>query len=155
MEENMLLKEKTLAPDFSLSDETGKLHSLSDFRGKNVLLYFYPKDDTPGCTTEACNFRDNYSAYDKAGVVILGVSADTVASHAKFKAKYHLPFTLLADVDHKVCENYGVWALKKMMGREYMGILRTSYLIGPDGMIKKVFAEVKPAEHSQEVLASL
>jgi peroxiredoxin Q/BCP len=131
------------------------VQKLSDFRGKNVLLYFYPKDDTPGCTTEACNFRDNYSDYDKAGVVILGVSADSSASHAKFKQKYHLPFTLLADEDHKVCEAYGVWAMKKMMGREYMGILRTSYLIGPDGKIKKVFAEVKPAEHSKEVLASL
>jgi thioredoxin-dependent peroxiredoxin len=155
MEEYMLLKEKALAPDFTLSDETNKVHKLSDFRGKNVLLYFYPKDDTPGCTTEACNFRDDYSAYEKAGVVILGVSADTPAAHAKFKQKYHLPFTLLADVDHKVCEAYGVWALKKMMGREYMGILRTSYLIGPDGMIKKVFAEVKPPEHSKEVLASV
>jgi peroxiredoxin Q/BCP len=155
MEEYMLLKELTLAPDFALSDETNKVQKLSDFRGKNVLLYFYPKDDTPGCTTEACNFRDNYSDYDKAGVVILGVSADSSASHAKFKQKYHLPFTLLADEDHKVCEAYGVWAMKKMMGREYMGILRTSYLIGPDGKIKKVFAEVKPAEHSKEVLASL
>lgn len=151
----MLLKENTKAPDFSLSDETGKLHKLSDYSGQNVLLYFYPKDDTPGCTTEACSFRDNYSAYSKAGVVILGVSADSVASHAKFKEKYHLPFALLADDDHKVCEAYGVWALKKMMGREYMGILRTSYLISPDGMIKKTFAEVKPSEHSQEVLASL
>jgi thioredoxin-dependent peroxiredoxin len=151
----MLLNEKTLAPDFSLSDEANKVHKLADFRGKNVLLYFYPKDDTPGCTTEACNFRDDYSTYEKAGVVILGVSADTPEAHAKFKQKYHLPFTLLADVDHKVCEAYGVWALKKMMGREYMGILRTSYLIGPDGMIKRVFPEVKPPEHSKEVLASL
>jgi peroxiredoxin Q/BCP len=155
MEEYMLLKEKTIAPDFSLSDEEGQLRKLSDYKGKIVLLYFYPKDDTPGCTTEACGLRDNYSAYEKAGVVILGVSADTAASHKKFKQKYHLPFTLLADVDHKVCEAYGVWALKKMMGKEYMGILRTSYLIGADGMIRKVFPEVKPSEHSQEVLASI
>ena len=149
----MLLKEGSLAPDFDLVDEINQPHKLTDYRGRNVLLYFYPKDDTPGCTAEACNFRDDYSAYDKAGVVIVGVSADSPASHAKFKQKYHLPFTLLADADHKVCEAYGVWAKKKMMGREYMGILRTSYLIDPDGKIKKVFAEVKPAEHSKEVLA--
>ena len=155
MEEYMLLKEKTPAPDFSLADETGQVRKLSDYEGKLVLLYFYPKDDTPGCTTEACSLRDDYSAYEKAGVVILGVSADTVASHKKFKQKYHLPFSLLADVDHKVCEAYGVWARKKLMGREYMGILRTSYLIGTDGMIRKVFPDVKPSEHSKEVLASV
>lgn len=149
----MLLSENTLAPDFDLADENGKFHKLSDYRGKNVLLYFYPKDDTPGCTTEACNFRDNYSAYQKAGVVILGVSADTVESHSKFKKKYYLPFTLLADTDHKICDLYGVWGPKKMMGKEFLGIHRTSYLIGPDGMIRKVFANVKPPEHSQEVLA--
>ena len=151
----MLLNEKSIAPDFSLADETGKIHHLSEYKGKNVLLYFYPKDDTPGCTTEACNFRDDYGVYEKAGVVILGVSADSVVSHAKFKTKYHLPFNLLADVDHATCEKYGVWAHKKMMGKEYDGILRTSYLVGPDGKIKKVFADVKPAGHSQEVLAEL
>ena len=155
MEDYMLLKENTIAPDFSLSDENGQLRKLSEYKGKTVLLYFYPKDDTPGCTTEACSLRDDYSAYEKAGVVILGISADSAASHLKFKQKYHLPYTLLADVDHKVCETYGVWGQKKMMGKEYMGILRTSYLIGKEGMIKKVFAEVKPAEHSQEVLASI
>jgi peroxiredoxin Q/BCP len=152
MEEYMLLNEGSTAPDFSLVDDTNQLHKLSDYRGKYVLLYFYPKDDTPGCTTEACNFRDDYSSYESAGVTILGVSADTSASHAKFKQKYHLPFTLLADVDHKVCDTYGVWAKKKMMGKEYMGILRTSYLIDPTGVIKKVFTNVKPAEHSREVL---
>jgi len=151
----MLLSENGIAPDFSLADETGKMHGLSDYAGKNLLLYFYPKDDTPGCTTEACSFRDDYAEYSKAGVVILGVSADSVASHAKFKAKYHLPFSLLADVDHKVCESYGVWGRKKMMGKEYDGIFRTSYLIGADGKIKKVFADVKPNGHSQEVLAAL
>ena len=151
----MLLQENMVAPDFSLSDENGQLRKLSEYKGKTVLLYFYPKDDTPGCTTEACSLRDDYSAYEKAGVVILGVSADSAASHLKFKQKYHLPYTLLADVDHKVCEAYGVWGQKKMMGKEYMGIFRTSYLIGKDGTIKKVFAEVKPAEHSQEVLASI
>lgn len=143
------------APDFSLPDEKGQLHRLSDFRGQTVVLYFYPKDDTPGCTTEACNFRDDYSAYQEAGIVILGVSPDAIRSHAKFKQKYDLPFPLLADVDHKVCEQYGVWGLKKFMGREYEGVLRTTFLIGPDGIIKKVFENVKPAQHSQEVLAAL
>ena len=151
----MLLKENVLAPDFSLADESGKVHTLADYKGKSILLYFYPKDDTPGCTTEACSFRDDYAEYEKAGVVILGVSADSVASHAKFKAKYHLPFNLLADVDHLVCGQYGVWGRKKMMGKEYDGIFRTSYLIGPDGKIKKVFADVKPSGHSQEVIAAL
>lgn len=151
----MLLTENGIAPEFSLADETGKIHRLSDYKGKNVLLYFYPKDDTPGCTTEACSFRDDYSSYEQAGVVILGISADSVASHAKFKAKYHLPFNLLADTDHAVCEKYGVWGRKKMMGREYDGIFRTSYLVGTDGKIKKVFADVKPAGHSQEVLVAL
>ena len=143
------------APEFSLADDTGTVRRLADFRGQNVVLYFYPKDDTPGCTTEACNFRDDYSSYEMAGVVILGVSPDSPKSHAKFKQKFHLPFPLLADEDHAVCEAYGVWGQKKFMGREYMGVLRTTFLIGPDGVIKKVFEEVKPAEHSVEVLAAL
>lgn len=151
----MPLKENIQAPDFELMDETGVTRKLSDFRGKNVLLYFYPKDDTPGCTTEACNFRDDYSSYEKAGVMILGVSPDSVASHVKFKQKYHLPFTLLSDEGHAVCEMYDVWKLKKQYGREYFGVARTSYLISPDGMIRKVFPNVKPAEHSAEVLASV
>ncbi|MRS04297.1 thioredoxin-dependent thiol peroxidase, partial [bacterium] len=149
------LKENTQAPDFSLSDETGAQRKLSDYRGKNVILYFYPKDDTPGCTTEACNFRDDYSSYEKDGVTILGVSPDSVASHVKFKKRYHLPFTLLADEDHAVCDMYGVWKLKKQFGREFWGVARTSYLISPDGMIRKVFENVKPAEHSAEVLAAV
>jgi peroxiredoxin Q/BCP len=140
------------APDFALLDENGTLRRLSDFRGRKVVLYFYPKDDTPGCTTEACNFRDDYSAYEKAGVILLGVSPDTVKSHAKFKQKYGLPFPLLADPEHKVCELYGVWGTKKFMGREYDGVLRTTFLIGPDGVVQKVFENVKPAQHSQEVL---
>jgi len=140
------------APDFALPDENGTLRRLSDFRGRRVVLYFYPKDDTPGCTTEACNFRDDYSAYEKAGVVLLGVSPDTVKSHAKFKQKYDLPFPLLADPEHKVCELYGVWGKKKFMGREYDGVLRTTFLIGPDGIVQKVFENVKPAQHSREVL---
>jgi peroxiredoxin Q/BCP len=143
------------APDFELPDETGTMRKLSDFRGQPVVLYFYPKDDTPGCTTEACNFREDYSAYKNAGIVILGVSPDSVKSHTKFKQKYGLPFPLLADEGHKVCELYGVWGLKKLMGREYMGVLRTTFLIDADGQIVHVFEKVKPAEHSTEVLAEL
>ncbi len=143
------------APDFELKDDTGKSRKLSDFRGQPVILYFYPKDDTPGCTTEACNFRDDYSAYQKAGVTILGVSADTVESHAKFKAKYGLPFPLLADLDHKICDVYGVWGLKKNLGREYEGILRTTFLIDPQGKISHVYENVRPAEHSTELLSAL
>jgi len=143
------------APDFELEDEMGNPQRLSAFRGQPVLLYFYPKDDTPGCTTEACNFRDDYSDYEKAGVVILGVSPDTPKSHAKFKTKYQLPFTLLADVDHQVCELYGVWALKKMYGKEYYGVERTTFLIDKEGKILKVFEKVKPADHSKEVLEAL
>ena len=144
-----------LAPDFRLADETEKMHSLSEYLGKPVVLYFYPKDDTPGCIKEACNFRDDFGAYEEAGVVILGVSPDSPKSHAKFKAKYDLPFTLLADIGHKVCQAYGVWGRKKMMGREYDGVRRTTFLIGKDGRILEVFENVKPAEHSPEILAAL
>jgi len=140
------------APDFSLQDENGVLRNLSDYRGQVVILYFYPKDDTPGCTTEACNFRDDYSAYEQAGVTILGVSPDDPKSHTRFKAKYNLPFTLLADTDHKVCELYGAWGPKKFMGKEYEGVLRTTFLIGADGQVLKVFENVKPPEHSAEIL---
>lgn len=145
----------TPAPEFSLQDETGAARRLSDFRGRAVLLYFYPKDDTPGCTAEACNFRDDYSAYEQAGVVILGVSPDTVRSHARFKAKFQLPFPLLADPDHTVADAYEVWGLKKFMGREFTGVFRTTFLIDPEGIIQHVFENVKPAEHSREVLALL
>jgi peroxiredoxin Q/BCP len=143
------------APDFSLMDENRVTHRLSDFRGKPVVLYFYPKDDTPGCTTEACNFRDDYSSYTDANITILGVSPDSPASHAKFKKKFGLPFPLLADEGHKVCDLYGVWGPKKMMGREYEGVLRTTFLIDSDGQIAKVFESVRPAEHSEEVLSAL
>ena len=143
------------APEFSLTDETGIIRSLSEFRGHPVVLYFYPKDDTPGCTTEACNFRDDYSDYTKAGVTILGVSPDSSSSHAKFKAKYGLPFTLLADPEHKVCELYQVWGTKKNYGREYMGVFRTTYLIDGQGKIVHVFENVKPAGHSSEILNEL
>ncbi len=143
------------APDFELRDDTNILRKLSDFRGKNVVLYFYPKDDTPGCTTEACNFRDDYSAYEKADVVVLGVSPDDIRSHAKFKKKFQLPFPLLADEGHKVCDLYQVWGPKKFMGREYQGVLRTTFLIDENGTIVKVFENVRPAEHSTEVLSAV
>lgn len=143
------------APDFELYDDTNTLRKLSDFRGRNVLLYFYPKDDTPGCTTEACNFRDDYSAYEKANVVILGVSPDDVESHVKFKKKYDLPFPLLADEGHKVCDLYQVWGPKKFMGKSYEGVLRTTFLIDGNGIIVRVFENVRPAEHSTEALSAL
>lgn len=143
------------APDFTLQDETGAEQTLSEFRGVPVVLYFYPKDDTPGCTTEACNFRDDYSAYQQAGVRIVGVSPDSPKSHAKFKAKFNLPFSLLADVDHRVCEQYGVWGPKKLMGREYEGVYRTTFLIDKDGKVARVFENVKPADHSAEILDTL
>jgi peroxiredoxin Q/BCP len=150
-----MLSANTPAPDFSLKDETGTVRKLTEFRGKPVVLYFYPKDDTPGCTTEACNFRNDYDQYKNAGVVILGVSPDSPKSHTKFQKKYNLPFTLLSDEDHAVCELYQVWGRKKFMGKEYDGIFRTTYLIGADGMIKKVFENVKPDGHSVEVLGAL
>ncbi|MFZ1042187.1 MAG: thioredoxin-dependent thiol peroxidase [Anaerolineales bacterium] len=143
------------APEFELLDDTNTSRRLSGFKGQPVILYFYPADDTPGCTKEACNFRDDYSAYQKAGVTILGVSPDSVQSHVKFKEKYQLPFPLLADEDHQVCNAYGVWGPKKFMGREYEGVLRTTFLIGADGKIAQVFENVRPSEHSAEVLEAL
>jgi len=142
------------APEFELYDETNALRKLSDFRGKNIVLYFYPKDDTPGCTKEACNFRDDYSAYESADIVILGVSADSVESHVKFKKKYNIPFSLLADEGHAIADLYEVWGPKKFMGKEYEGILRTTFLIDGNGNIIRVFENVKPAEHSAEVLSA-
>ena len=143
------------APTFTLLDEKETQHSLSDYRGKPVVLYFYPKDDTPGCTKEACGFRDDYSAYEKAGVEILGVSPDSPKSHAKFKAKYDLPFHLLADTEKEVLQAYDAWGLKKSYGREYEGVFRTTFLIDSDGNIAKVFKNVRPAGHSEEILAAL
>jgi len=151
----MTLAAGVQAPDFVLSDENKTQRRLSDFRGRSVVLYFYPKDDTPGCTTEACNFRDDYSAYINADIIILGVSPDTPGSHAKFKEKYRIPFTLLADTGHKVCDQYGVWGAKKFMGREFDGVMRTTFLIDPNGRIAKVFENVRPSEHSGEVLAAI
>lgn len=143
------------APDFELKDQNGKMHRMSDYGGKPVVLYFYPKDDTPGCTKEACNFRDDYSAYQKAGAVILGVSVDDEKSHAKFVNKYDLPFTLLADVDKEVVNAYKVWGQKKMFGKAYDGIFRTTFIIDKEGRITKVFENVKADAHSEEVLAAL
>jgi peroxiredoxin Q/BCP len=143
------------APDFALQDENNITRRLSDFRGRTIVLYFYPKDDTPGCTTEACNFRDDYSAYINADVVILGVSPDSSKAHSKFKQKFMLQFPLLVDDDHNVCSAYGVWGPKKFMGREYEGVLRTTFLIDANGRIAKVFENVKPADHSSEVLTAI
>jgi peroxiredoxin Q/BCP len=140
------------APDFSLPDENNVNRRLSDYFGQPIVLYFYPKDDTAGCTTEACNFRDDYSAYINSGLVVIGVSPDSTQSHAKFKAKYQLPFTLLSDEGHKVCNMYGVWGPKKFMGRDYEGVMRTTFLIDSSGNISRVFEKVRPAEHSAEVL---
>jgi len=148
-------KEGTTAPDFELPDDSGKTVRLSDLRGKPVVLYFYPKDDTPGCTKEACGFRDDYGRYARAGAVVLGVSPDTSKSHTAFKEKFDLPFPLLADETKKVSKLYGVWGKKKFMGREYMGVKRTTYLIGADGKVLRVFENVKPEGHSQEILAAL
>lgn len=144
-----------LAPDFTLPDQTGKEHKFSDYKGRWVLLYFYPKDDTPGCTKEACAIRDTYAGFKKVKAVVLGVSTDSVTSHAKFAKKFNLPFTLLADEEKKVTNAYGVWGKKKFMGREYMGTRRTSFLIDPAGIIAKVYVEVKPEMHAEEVLKDL
>jgi len=143
------------APDFKLLDEMATERKLSDYFGKPIVLYFYPKDDTPGCTKEACSFRDDYSDYLERGIVILGVSPDTPEKHTKFKQKFQLPFTLLSDVDHQVCELYGVWGKKKMRGKEYYGVLRTTFIIDENGMIISVFEKVRPADHSSEILAEL
>ena len=149
-----MLKDGDKAPGFAMATDAGDV-KLSGLKGKPVVLYFYPKDDTPGCTKEACSFRDDYSAYENAGVVILSVSPDSVASHVKFKKKFQLPFPLLADEGHKVCDLYGVWGPKKFMGRSYEGVLRTTFLIDENGTIIRVFENVRPAEHSAELLATL
>jgi peroxiredoxin Q/BCP len=145
----------TTAPDFTLDTDTGETVTLSKLRGKPVVLYFYPKDDTPGCTTQACGIRDAYADFEKAGAIVFGVSPDGADSHGKFKSKYELPFTLLADTEHKVAEAYGAWGEKKNYGKTYFGILRTTFLIGPDGAVAKVFKSVKPDTHAEKVLAAL
>ena len=143
------------APLFSAPDQNGKMVSLSDFAGKTVVLYFYPKDDTPGCTVQACSFRDEYSAFQKKGAVILGVSPDNAHSHTKFIAKFSLPFPLLSDADHKIALGYDVWVEKSMYGRKYMGMERSTFVVDPSGMIEAIHRKVKPAEHILELLASM
>ena len=149
------LKEGDLAPAFTVDTSGGGRLSLADFLGQNVILYFYPKDDTPGCTKEACAFRDGYADFKKRGAVVLGVSTDPVKAHDKFVKKFELPFTLLADTDKKIVEAYGVWGEKVFMGRKYLGTHRVTFLNGSDGKIKKIWPKVKPEEHAAEVLAAL
>jgi peroxiredoxin Q/BCP len=149
------LKEGDVAPDFTAPTNDGGKLSLSDFRGKSVILYFYPRDNTPGCTKEACAFRDEFGAFKKKGAVVLGVSTDSAKSHDKFVEKYQLPFTLVSDEDKKIVQAYGAWGEKSFLGRKYQGTFRVTFLIGPDGKIKKVWPAVKPAEHPEEVLAAL
>jgi peroxiredoxin Q/BCP len=143
------------APDFSLIDQDGKKKSLKDFKGKKVILYFYPKDNTSGCTKEACNFRDDFPKFKKTDAIILGVSPDSVESHKKFASKYNLPFTLLSDEDKKVLKKYDVWKEKSMYGRKYMGVVRTTYVIDENGKIKNVFSKVKVDGHNSEVMEAL
>ncbi len=143
------------APDFELPDQNGEVHKLSDSKGKLVFLYFYPRDDTPGCTFEACSVRDNLGKIESKGVQVFGVSTDTVKSHKKFEQKFQLNFTLLADSEKKTVDDYQVWAEKVMMGRRYQGILRTSFLIDPEGKIVKVYEKVKPEGHIDEVIEDL
>ena len=140
------------APDFTLPDQDGELHTLSRYRGRWVLLYFYPKDDTPGCTKEACSIRDRFPDFKKCKITALGVSIDSVKSHKNFAGKYALPFTLLSDEDKKIVRRYGVWAEKKIMGRVYMGTARTSFLIDPRGKIVKIYKKVQPEVHGEEVV---
>ncbi len=150
-----MVEEGKPAPEFELQSDAGESVKLSDLRGKPVVLYFYPKDDTPGCTTQACGIRDAYGEFERAGAVVLGVSPDDEKSHVKFRDKYELPFTLLADPDHQVAESYGAWGEKTYMGRTYMGVKRSTFVIGADGNVKRMLHDVKPATHADDVLAIL
>ncbi len=150
-----MIKEGESAPGFTLATDNGGRVSLEDFKGKKVVLYFYPKDDTPGCTTQACDFRDSLSRFDDSGAVVLGVSPDPVDSHRKFKEKYDLTFPLLADEDHSVAERYGVWKKKKMFGRTFWGVERTTFLIDEEGRVRKVWNRVRPKGHAEEVAEAL
>ena len=149
------LKEGDTAPAITLDTDSGEPFTLSSLKGKNVVLYFYPKADTPGCTKESCEFRDTSKKFTKANTVIVGVSPDPTKAQAKFKEKFDLPFVLLADVEHKTCEDYGVWKEKSMYGKKYMGVERTTFVIDPKGKIKKIFPKVKVEGHAEEVLAAI
>jgi peroxiredoxin Q/BCP len=150
-----MVEEGALAPDFELPSDTGESVSLSQFRGSPVVLYFYSKDDTPGCTKQACGIRDVWGELQRKGAVVLGVSPDSPTRHVKFREKYGLPFTLLSDVEHEVAEAYGTWVEKSMYGKTYMGIERSTFVIDADGSVAKVMRKVKPAEHADDVLAAL
>ena len=150
-----MIEEGKPAPDFELQSDGGETVKLSSLRGRPVVLYFYPKDDTPGCTTQACGIRDAYGEFERAGAVVLGVSPDDESSHVRFRKKHDLPFTLLADTDHAVSEQYGVWGEKSFAGRKYMGVKRSTFVIDADGNVKKVFENVKPATHADQVLSAL
>lgn len=150
-----MLNEHDLAPDFTLAADDGSQVTLSALRGKKVVLYFYPKDDTPGCTTQACGIRDQWGEFERSGAVIFGISPDPVGSHQKFRDKYTLPFPLLADADHQVAERYGVWKEKSMYGRKYWGNERTTFIIDEEGRIARIFPKVKPSEHAEKVLEAL
>ena len=149
------LKPGDKAPEIKLASDSGEIFQLSRLKGKTVVLYFYPKADTPGCTTEACEFRDEITGFSGRDSVVVGISPDPVAAQTKFKKKHGLPFTLLADTEHKAAEAYGVWKEKSMYGRKYMGVERTTFIVGPDGKVQRVFQKVKPAGHAAEVLAEL
>ena len=151
----MTLQPGDPAPDFCLPDETGHTHCLRDYQGRTVVLYFYPRDNTPGCTREALGFKENHARFAAAGVAVLGVSPDDAASHQRFKAKHGLPFPLLSDPEHRVLEAYEAWGPKKMYGRTYMGVLRKTYIIGPDGHIRKIYPKVRPKGHAQQVWEDL
>lgn len=150
-----MISEGETAPEFELQTDSGATVRLADFRGRPVVLYFYPRDDTPGCTKEACGIRDSWGEFERRGAEVLGISADSVASHARFKSKYDLPFTLLADTEHAVAERYGVWKPKKFAGKSFFGIVRATFLIDAEGRIAKVWPKVDPAKHAGWVLAEL
>jgi thioredoxin-dependent peroxiredoxin len=150
-----MVEEGKPAPDFELTSDAGERVRLSDFRGKPVVVYFYPRDDTPGCTAQACGIRDNYGAFAERGAVVLGISPDDESSHVEFKKKYALPFTLLADPDHAVADEYGVWGERNMYGKTYMGIERSTFLIDPEGNVARVMRRVKPDTHAEKVLEAL
>jgi thioredoxin-dependent peroxiredoxin len=150
-----MVEEGKPAPDFALTSDSGETVRLSDYRGKPVVVYFYPRDDTPGCTAQACGIRDNYGAFGERGAVVLGISPDDETSHVKFKEKYGLPFTLLADPDHEVADRYGVWGERSMYGKTYMGIERSTFVIDAEGNVARIMRRVKPDTHAEQVLQAL